>query len=156
MSSKVIILLIIVSITAIGLALFGQFFKRPWPKQTEITINGHRWQVEVVSDSWSRAKGLSGRDNLPTNKGMLFIFDESAQHSFWMKGMKFPLDIVWINNNRVVDITYNAQPLSLIPPPSSLTAMILQPAQPAKMILEINAGSATRAGLKIGNQVRFK
>jgi len=166
MSDKIIGFILVVLIIAIILVLLGHFFKRVWavadeqpwrptPTKTEIVINGNRWQVEIIRDSWLKAKGLSGRDSLSNKTGMLFVFNNPARHSFWMKGMKFPLDIIWINNNRVIDITYNAQPLSLTPPPSSLSKIVHKPNQPANMALEINAGEATRFGIEVGNLINL-
>lgn len=113
-----------------------------------VEINGYVWKVEVADDNWSRARGLSGRENLAAGGGMLFIFDEPSRHTFWMKGMKLPLDLIWINNGVVVDITHDAPPLSL-----SSQNILYKPKEPANMVLEINAGEAARYGISVGSSV---
>ena len=113
-----------------------------------VNIDGHNWLVEVADNNWSRAQGLSGRENLAKDRGMLFVFDEPGRHAFWMKGMNFSLDLIWINNGVVVDVTGNAPPLSL-----SSQNILYKPKEPANMVLEINAGEAARSGINIGDVV---
>ncbi len=60
-------------------------------------------QAEVVSRLADLRQGLSGRDSLPTDYGMLFVFPKSDIYEFWMKDMKFPLDIIWINTKSRTD-----------------------------------------------------
>ena len=65
--------------------------------------------LEVVSTKEQIVAGLSHRPFLQASHGMLFLFDHSAKFKFWMKGMRFPLDIMWINEDyKIVDITKNA------------------------------------------------
>ena len=77
----------------------------PWRHQvgpletTEITVGGVPLTVELAIEPADKARGLGYRDGLAPGAGMLFIFDSSAQRSFWMKGMRFCLDIVWIEDS---------------------------------------------------------
>lgn len=113
----------------------------------QIRIGDAEWQVELVNDDFSRARGLSGRDFLAENKGMLFVFPDARQHAFWMKGMKFALDIIWINQNKVVDISENLPPLTLD------NVKTYSPSAPANLVLEVNAGQIAKRGIKIGDEV---
>jgi uncharacterized membrane protein (UPF0127 family) len=76
-----------------------------------VIIAGVRLSVEVADTPAERGRGLSGREMLPENSGMLFVFDTPGRYGFWMYGMKFPLDIIWIDESlRVVYFVENAQP----------------------------------------------
>ena len=112
-----------------------------------VQINRAYWQVEIVNNDLSRAKGLSGRGSLAPGAGMLFIFNTPSRYTFWMRDMKFPLDMIWINDGKVVDITKNAPPLKLI------NFKVYSPVEPANMVLEVNAGQADQYGIKSGDQV---
>src|SRR5438105_2667421 len=66
--------------------------------------------VQIISSAQDKEKGLSGRDNMETNQGMLFDFSSNpSAPSFWMKDMKFDLDLIWISNNKIISITKNAR-----------------------------------------------
>jgi len=107
-----------------------------------IRIGNLNIPIEVATDP---ASGLSGRDRLAPNTGMLFIFDKSPVIT--MKGMKFPLDIVWMADNKVVDLTENA----LVPVLES--ASLYTPKKHATTALEINGGEVQTLGIKIGDSV---
>jgi len=118
------------------------------PKQTIILPNITKIQVEIADTGLKRSKGLMHRKTLPQNQGMLFIFDDSAKHIFWMKNTLIPLDMVWLDENlRVVDISHN------IPPCVTPSCQTYMPANPAKYVLEINGGLSERNNLKTGDQI---
>ena len=104
--------------------------------------------VEIADTDASREQGLSDRASLPTNHGMLFVFDTPGQYGFWMKDMHFSLDMVWINADKTLaGVTKNLLPStypSVFPPPN-----------PIQYVLEINAGSADKFGLVSGAIVDF-
>lgn len=151
-------------IIVIGVALF---FFRPGsgPKnfeipflpqrttQTTLEINGHQFKVEVADTQSKRNKGLSGRQNLGQDQGMLFVFDRPDKYPFWMKGLNFPLDFIWINGDKVVDILPNISPPSEGQPDESLT--IYQARVEIDKVLEINGGITEKLGIKIGDSVKF-
>jgi len=77
----------------------------------QITISGRTIDVAIVDDEISRREGLSVKDSLEENEGMLFVFEEkNIKPSFWMKDMKFAIDIIWIDNEKIVQINENVQP----------------------------------------------
>lgn len=95
-----------------------------------------------------QAQGLSGTDSLPDGKGMLFIFPTDASLPFWMKDMRYGLDIIWIGSDKkVADITPNLQPSSY---PNSFG-----PRVPVRYVLEVPAGFAKQNGIQVGDVVTF-
>src|SRR3989344_7914429 len=73
---------------------FSLFPLQQKPALKVVTINDAKINVEIADTQDKRAKGLGGRDSLATGSGMLFIFPKADRYSFWMKGTKFPLDII--------------------------------------------------------------
>lgn len=116
----------------------------------EINIGTAEIMVEVAKTNAERARGLSYRDFLDTDRGMIFIFDKAAQYNFWMKDMKFPLDFIWINNDKVVEVTKN------VPAPSSEKPrpVTIMPEVPVTSVIEVNAGWVESAGVLVGQQVK--
>ena len=119
-----------------------------------VTISGVAFTVDVADTPEKRFQGLSGRPVLEEGTGMLFIFQEERKHTFWMKDMRFPLDMVWINAScAVADITTDVPS----PPPDSDDSVLptYSPSAPATYNLEISAGVAAASGLKTGDTVTF-
>ena len=111
--------------------------------------------MELAVTPDQRAQGLSGRANLATGTGMLFVYENEVSPPFWMKEMRFPLDMVWIDAQcTVADITHD------VPPPAPGQALddllTYAPSVPVQYVLEINAGEAISAGLRRGDPVEFQ
>lgn len=66
------------------------------------TVGGKEFEVAVADTDNERQRGLSGRANLASDHGMLFVFDQSDRHCMWMKDMKFAIDMVWLDDSGVV------------------------------------------------------
>lgn len=99
-----------------------------------------------------KAIGLMNRSKLNKNEAMLFSFPFEHRWSFWMFGMRFPLDIVFLDKRRkVVHIERNTKPFSLDPK----TWKTIKPAKKCKYVVEINAGSASRKRIKAGDVLNF-
>ncbi len=105
--------------------------------------------VEVADEPEERAKGLSDREYLDKNEGMLFVFDQtSTENCFWMKDTLIPLDMIWLDENKiVVTVEQNITPDTF---PTSFC-----PEQPAAFGLEINAGRAQELDISPGSELRF-
>lgn len=104
--------------------------------------------VDIADTEELRSLGLSGRSRLAPNRGMIFIFDKPGFYGFWMKDMRFPIDIIWLDENwKVIDITANAKPSSY---PESFIPM-----SPAQYVLEVPAYFSTRHNIKIGNVLDY-
>ncbi len=125
------------------------------PALPAVAIGSARWTVELAVTGAEKAQGLSGRESLPAGAGMLFIYEEDLPLGFWMPDMHFPLDMVWINSDcRVVDVTLNALPQLPGQPRDELP--IYSPREPARFVLEINAGEFEAAGISVGDAAMFK
>ncbi|MBI1838711.1 MAG: DUF192 domain-containing protein [Candidatus Colwellbacteria bacterium] len=118
-----------------------------------VVIGGEEFRVEVAATPIKQTKGLSGRDGLGLNAGMLFPFSELSTHSFWMKDMKFPIDIIWIQNDKVVGFEENMEPGSS---KSDAELRIYSPPSPINNVLEVAAGTVLRLGVKIGDAISIK
>ncbi|MGI8423807.1 MAG: DUF192 domain-containing protein [Chloroflexota bacterium] len=110
--------------------------------------------LEVARTDLERQKGLGGHAPLNETDGMLFVFDSPAFHSFWMKGMLFPLDLMWIENGVVVHIERDAPHHA--PETPDLRLPIYAPAAPATYVLEVNAGFGARYGIGVGTPVELR
>ncbi len=92
--------------------------------------------------------GLSNRDSIAADGGMIFEFDTAGSYEFWMKDMRFPLDIVWIDvNKNVLGVVANLSPDSYpntVLPPSDIG-----------YVLELPAGAAATLGIATGTALTF-
>ncbi len=117
-----------------------------------LTVGEKVLSVEVVNTEALREKGLSGRTSLPTDSGMLFVFEtKKVNPIFWMKGMLIPLDIIWIADDEVVKIDKNVSPPATDTPDDKLKKFSAN--QPVDYVLEVNAGFIDNNGIKVGNNV---
>ncbi len=114
-----------------------------------VEINGREIQVEIADTPESQYNGLSNRESLPADYGMLFIFGDKRKRTFVMREMNFPLDIVWIDGNTIIGISKN------LPPEGERYKNSYKSPGPADYVLEVNAGFADKNNIKIGNNVNF-
>lgn len=119
----------------------------------EIKINDQIIIAEVVKDPLDKEKGLSGRDEIGVNEGMLFLYDAPGLYGFWMKGMRFPIDIVWIRSNTVVGFVENVDP-QIGAPDSALRTHY--PPENVDRVLELRAGRAKMLRLNVGDAMRAR
>lgn len=116
--------------------------------QKVLTVGHQIIVLDVAHTKLEREKGLSGRSNLPEDRGMLFDFEKPAKPCFWMKDMHFPLDILWINDHKeIVYIRRNVSPSTY--PTSFCTT------EPAQYAIELNAGAAKKFDLNLGEPLNF-
>lgn len=120
------------------------------PLQAKVRIKDAVFAVDVAVTEAQKQKGLGGRDSLPDGHGMLFPYDHIEQYEFWMKDMRFPIDIVWIRGKTVVDISQNVPP-----PKANERPVIVKPSEAVDKVLEIKAGSSKEFGISIGDYVEF-
>ena len=113
-----------------------------------ITVAGHSVSVTIANTASAREKGLGGRAGLAPDEGMLFVFPQDGVYSFWMKDMRFSIDIIWISSaGHIVHIVPNLSPSSY---PKAFAAHT-----PARYVLEVSTGYAHAHGLKIGDMVHL-
>lgn len=104
-----------------------------------------------VADNWrARMIGLSDRENLGRNMGMVFVFGHLGRQSFWMKDMKFPLDFIWLKGDQVVRLDER------IPAPSETEKPVsLETSHEVEKVIELHAGEIRNSGIKIGDFIHF-
>lgn len=113
-----------------------------------IRIGGKIYELEIADEPVEKARGLGGRADLNDDLGMLFIFQDSGFHSFWMRGMQFALDIVWISEDfKIVHMEKSLQPDTY---PQAYVSHL-----PAKYVLEVNAGEMFAHGVQLGSEVKI-
>jgi len=112
--------------------------------------NGFSLNSELAVTNEERQLGLMFRDKINYDQAMLFVFEEEGFHSFWMKNMKFSIDILWLDREkRIVHLETNVPPCKKSPCPS-------YPAlKPAMFVLEIKAGSVHKHQLKLYDRIEF-
>lgn len=119
---------------------------------TDVHIGAVTIHAEVARTVGERAQGLSGRDSLTQDRGMLFIENQDNIPAFWMRGMRFPLDFIWISRDlHVVDLTEN------VAPDEHTTAVAdISPGVAVLYVLEVNAGVIANEGVRVGDAVTFE
>lgn len=122
------------------------------PELVPLTLpSGKQLQVEVMLKDEDRAMGLMFRDSLPPDHGMLFVFDEPDFHAIWMKNCRFPIDILWLDEERkVVHLSEAVPPCKADPCPT------YQPLRKAAYVVELNAGEARREKAILGAALSFR
>lgn len=140
-----------------ALLIGGRWILPMFINQEELVETRELWvgeatvEVEVVDEGDEMNRGLGYRDSLEKDNGMLFIYPEPVIPTFWMKGMRFNLDFVWIYEGVVVEITENV--LSPINEEDQLP--LIRPKELVNWILEVNAGWVEENGVSVGDIVRF-
>lgn len=119
----------------------------------ELVINEKKLKVEIADTREKRSKGLGGRDSLAEESGMLFIFSKADKYPFWMKGLKFPLDFVYIKEDKIVDLIPGILPPALGAKDEELP--IYLPREEVDKVLEVAAGTIEKLNIKIGDKIRL-
>ena len=140
-------------ILAISAFLFIQLKDSVSPGQTMsgpyMKINKNVIAVEIADEAEERWQGLSNRESLGGGSGMLFVFPHKQVQNFWMKDMNFPLDIIWIADNKVVKID------SDLPPAGPAPDITYSSVHPVNYVLEVNAGFAEEHKIKAGDEAEY-
>ena len=113
-----------------------------------IHLDGEVIRVSVAETDAERELGLGGREGLAPDEGMLFVFSKDDVYAFWMKDMKFSIDMLWISSNG--DITYMAQNVSPDTFPKAFG-----PGTPARYVLELPANYAAQHHVQVGDIVQL-
>lgn len=145
------ILATILFITLVGLLTRNNL---PSLTKTKIYVGETEIPVEIADTTQKRQKGLSERKSLAEGEGMLFVFaQEDVQPPFWMEEMKFAIDIIWIGDDKIVQIDESVPPPEPNTPDSELKFYI--PNQPIDYVLEVNAGFVEENNIKVGDSVKI-
>jgi hypothetical protein len=108
-----------------------------------LTAGSHRYFLQLALTSAQQARGLGYRARLPVSSGMLFVFPLSGTRCFWMKGMRFALDIIWLSPSDEVVTVHR----DLLPKDPSIYCAVSQD------VVELDAGQAHAAGIDVGRVV---
>lgn len=150
---------LIVPVLVLAVVVVAVFVAAGQPKSGDCTavyrndeavkISSSVIQTEVTQSKQEQQKGLSGRDCIGDNQGMLFTFEKPGFYSFWMKDMKFPIDIIWIGpDKKVVGIEKKVEP-------STYPDSFINKDKPAQYVLEIQAGQTDAFGIGLDTPVDF-
>jgi len=134
-------------LAGVGWVLFN---KNPFsPKLQEMRIGDVKIRYETARTNEELARGLSYRKKLPDNQGMLFVFPNKGLRSFWMHEMLFSLDMVWISDNKIVQIDEK------VPIKTNGAWTVVNTNYPADKVLEMRGGEVEKMGLKTGAEVKL-
>ena len=139
--------ILVLAVVILAFAKFNGFSFLSFSKPVA-EINGKKINLLVANDDKSRQVGLSGKKSLPENEGMLFVFEKKGKYSFWMKETLIPLDMIFIDENTIVDIVKNAQPAK-----GNNPLPIYTPKAEANYVLEVNGGLSDKNAFKPGDKV---
>ena len=144
---KLFIILILVSI-----ALLVGWYYILHPLATTVTIRNTVFTVDVAITPKEKDVGLGFRKSLAENRGLLFVYTNKERYPFWMRDMRFPIDILWIDDRTIVDISKNVpvsdKPVNQLP--------IYRPTVPVDKVLELPAGTSDRVGITVGDKIIIK
>ena len=144
-----------ISLIVIAGLIFGLIYKNSggacgtYRDDKTLIINGQAIQTEVAATPAARQQGLSGRPCILANQAMLFEFNQPGYYSFWMKDMRFPIDMVWLGaSKKVAWLQSDVQPATY---PANFTNRN----KAAQYVLELKANRAQQLHLAIGSPVQF-
>lgn len=113
-----------------------------------VAIGTQTLKLQDANTSHEQITGLSGKKCIQKNQGMLFIFEKPGYYPFWMKDMRFPIDILWLSRDKqVIYVQRNVAPNSY---PKSFTNT-----SPAEYVVELQAGQADSLDIKTGSKLNF-
>jgi uncharacterized membrane protein (UPF0127 family) len=143
MKNKFILLMAFLALYCSGQTGKDRFIKVFFP-------DGFAVIAELAVNEEERARGLMFRDEIHEDQAMLFLFAERDIHSFWMKNMRFPIDILWLDGDRrIVHIEARVPPCPREPCPT------YSPAAAAAFVLELQSGCSEKHGLRISDRIEF-
>ena len=133
-------------VLGIAIILGGIYFWVDSADRGSLGFGNRSLKIEEVSSTEDKQLGLGGRQRIADDYGMLFVFQDSGKHCFWMKDMHFPIDILWLDESKKV--IYIAAHV----PPESFPASFC-PDKDAIYVLEVQAGLAAKSGVDVGSQL---
>ncbi len=120
------------------------------PSDVDLQLGSGLFHTKVAINNADRAKGLSGVTKLDSNQGLLMAFPSESKWGIWMKDMRVPIDIIWLDKNKkVIYIVKRALP-------ESSTSIIFSPKSPAKYVVELPAGTVEASSIKVNNYAIFQ
>ncbi|MEK7464006.1 MAG: DUF192 domain-containing protein [Patescibacteria group bacterium] len=148
MPSRILFFALAGSILIGGVSIFSNSNTSIYDEKAYLILPEKKIELTVVATSESRTRGLGGTDSLPADSAMLFVFDDPDKYGIWMKDMKFPIDIFWLDDKGKIvhvekDVSPDSYPKVFFPPEKTL------------YILEANSGFAQKNALVTGKFLNF-
>lgn len=141
------LIIALVVFIVVGISLI-QKNNTTFSKNLGIQINNNNYYLEIAQTDQEKKIGLSNRNEICPNCGMLFIFDKDGQYSLWMKDNHIPLDMIWINSqHKIVKIITALN--------TDSTEIIYTNQDPAKYVIELPANEAFKLNLQIGDTIQL-
>lgn len=149
--SKIIIILILF-LVLVGGVVFYQLSNNSMVKTNgKVTVGNQKFDVEVVKTDKDKQIGLTKYKSMRDNQGMLFVFDNPDIQNFWMKNMKFPIDIIFIKDDTIVSVVENAPVVAPKTEP-----VIYKSDSPVNYVLEVNDGLVKKHNIKQGDKIKIE
>ncbi|MFA5926433.1 MAG: DUF192 domain-containing protein [Parcubacteria group bacterium] len=126
--------------------VFSEFYSTSWNPIKRVYVKSVLVKAETVSSREKIEQGLAGRRSLAEGRGMLFLMPKEDYLRFWMKGMQFPIDIIWIENGKVIGFENNISPKD---------DRIFTSPDKAGIVLEVPAGFCDKYGIQVNDDVRI-
>jgi uncharacterized membrane protein (UPF0127 family) len=143
--------LFLVTVQSLSIAVASPPATKSSLRLQRIEVSGHGLEVEIADTESARERGLMFRTHLAANRGMLFVYPDAQIRNFWMKNTLIPLDILFFDSaRRLINISANTPPCKTVSCPTYASAA------PARYVLEIKAGLASRLGLKPGELLTIR
>ncbi len=119
------------------------------PYEPRAMLPGVSLRLLLATSIAAQERGLGGRDGLPADEGMLFVFKTPDRYGFWMKDMRFPIDIIWMDaQGQVITVASSVAP--------STYPYVFYPAAPTSYVLETAAGFARQYAIATGTVIRLQ
>jgi uncharacterized protein len=120
--------------------------------KAKVIVRGFELNADIPIIGEQMSKGLAVKNQLKENEAMLFVFEKPGRHSFWMKDMKFPIDIFWLDSDgKVVYIKESMQPCI-----STIICILYTPNTDSQYVLETVAGFTQRHNVSVGTNIDFE
>jgi len=145
--------LMIIAIIILGLVIIGIYFLQNKKPSGEVIFKKQniKVQVEIADNSLTQTQGLMDRKELPEFSGMLFVFQNEAPRTFWMKNTYFPLDLLFISHDKKIkEIKANFEPC-----PAGQNCPSYRSQEKAQYVLEVNGGFCERHHVEVGDEVEI-
>ncbi|MBP9760893.1 MAG: DUF192 domain-containing protein [Candidatus Magasanikbacteria bacterium] len=141
----------IVVVVCFFISLIGlKIWQYHWP-EAHIAVGDTDMHVLIAKTPWHWQRGLGKRDDLQEFDGMLFLFGSERRHGIVMRDMQFPIDIIWLKGDTIVDI---APYVPLEPGVAEQDLRVYYPRTEANLVLETRAGFTAEEGIEIGDTLR--
>ncbi len=130
---------------------FPYYLKRLTRETATVKVGTKTLTAEVVKTPSALAQGLSGRETLPQGRGMLFVFSKPGVYSITMRGMRFPLDIIWVRDGKIVHLQNNAPA-----PDQNEEPAVFTPSAESTHVIEAAQDFIESSGAAIGVEVTIE